>query len=153
MKSFSKVWKSSKNRRKQRKYRANAPLHIKRKMLASHLSKDLASKYNTRSVPVVTGDKVKIVRENFKGKTGTITEIKLRTKKVLIDVAYMLKKSGSKVFYPVDPSKVIVTELNLKDSVRAESLSKESKSKKETKTSKNDTTAAKQKSQKKSDEE
>ena len=32
-KEFSKNWKASKQPRKQRKYRANAPLHLKRKMI------------------------------------------------------------------------------------------------------------------------
>jgi len=126
MKSFSKVWKSSKNRRKQKKYQLNAPLHIKRKLLVSHLSKDLKSKYHKRSVAVVTEDKVKIVRGNFKGKIGVVTEVKTRIKKVLVDCAYTLKKSGSKTFYPIDPSNLIITELNLKDSKREEILKRNS---------------------------
>ena len=40
-KIFSKHWKSSKQPRKQRKYRAKAPLHIKRKLLNVNLSKEL----------------------------------------------------------------------------------------------------------------
>jgi len=38
---FSTTWKASKQPRKQRKYSANAPLHIKRKMLSANLSKTL----------------------------------------------------------------------------------------------------------------
>ena len=38
---FSKTWVRSKQPRKQRKYVANAPLHIKGKMVRAHLSKDL----------------------------------------------------------------------------------------------------------------
>ena len=46
---FSKSWKSSKQPRKQRKYSANAPLHLKRKLLSVNLSKELRKKYGKRS--------------------------------------------------------------------------------------------------------
>ena len=78
-KKFSKSWVSSKKPRKKRKYRANAPLNIKRKFLSSHLSKELRDKYKIRNIPVRKNDKVKIVRGQFKGKTGKI--IKVITKK------------------------------------------------------------------------
>ena len=39
--SYSPDWKSSKKPAKQRKYRANAPLHIKRKFMAAVLNKKL----------------------------------------------------------------------------------------------------------------
>ncbi|MCW1309534.1 MAG: 60S ribosomal protein L26, partial [Candidatus Nanoarchaeia archaeon] len=38
MKYWSKKWKSSKKPSKQRKYRYNAPLHIRRKFLSVNLS-------------------------------------------------------------------------------------------------------------------
>ena len=44
MKEFSKSWVSSKKPGKQRKYRINAPLNIKRKFLSVHLSKELREK-------------------------------------------------------------------------------------------------------------
>ena len=48
--------------RKQRKMLYNAPLHTKRKWLASHLSENLLLKYDKRSVPVITGDEVTVMR-------------------------------------------------------------------------------------------
>ena len=44
-KKFSESWKSSKQVRKQRKYRYNAPLHIKQKFVNVHLAKELRKKY------------------------------------------------------------------------------------------------------------
>ena len=129
MKTFSKNWISSKNPNKQRKYRLNAPLHIKRKLLSSPLAKDLQKKYSRRAVPIVKGDKVKVMRGGYKGKTGTVTEIMVSHFKILVDCAFRTKKSGSKSFYPLDASNVMITELNLKDSKREASLKKENTAK------------------------
>src|SRR3989338_176397 len=42
---FSTKWKESKQPRKQRKYRANAPLHLRKKFVNVNLSKELRKKY------------------------------------------------------------------------------------------------------------
>ena len=42
---FSTKWNSSRQPRKQRKYLANAPLHLKRVLLSANLSKDLRKRY------------------------------------------------------------------------------------------------------------
>jgi len=49
---FSAHWKSSKQTRKQRKYRANAPIHVQRKLLSANLSKELRKKYEKRDFPI-----------------------------------------------------------------------------------------------------
>ncbi len=60
-KEFSKEWNKSKKPSKQRKYIANAPLHIKSSFLSSHLSKELRVKYGKRSLRVKKDDKVTIM--------------------------------------------------------------------------------------------
>ena len=100
-KAFSKSWISSKQPRKQRKYRANAPLHIKREFLSAMLSKPLRKKYNTRSIVVRVGDKVTVMRGQFKKKVGVVTSVNLNKSKVNIDQIQIVKKDGSKTFYPV----------------------------------------------------
>ncbi len=62
-KKFSDKWKASKLPRKQRKYLANAPLHIKRKFLSANLSKELRKKHGKRSIPIRKGDTVRIMGE------------------------------------------------------------------------------------------
>jgi len=42
-------------------------------MVASTLSRELREKYNRRSLPVRKGDKVKIIRGEFKESGGEIT--------------------------------------------------------------------------------
>jgi len=71
-KEFSVKWIGSKQPRKQRKYRANAPLHIKRKFMSANLAKELRKRYGNRSFPLKKGDSIKIMRGEFKGKTGKI---------------------------------------------------------------------------------
>lgn len=119
---FSKKWKSSKQPRKQRKYRYNAPLHIKHKFLAAHLSKELIKKYSRRSLPVRKGDKVKIVRGRFKKHMGKIERVFTKKSQVYIENIQDLKKDGSKVFVSIHPSNLIITELNLEDKERQKIL-------------------------------
>ena len=51
--------------RKQRKFRYNAPLHIRGAFLHAPLAADLREKYGKRSFRVVTGDTVKVLRGEF----------------------------------------------------------------------------------------
>lgn len=116
------MWKRSKQPRKQRKYRYNAPLHIKSKFLASHLSKELRKKYNKRNATVRKGDKIKILRGQFKGKVGKIDRVDLKRTKVYITGIEIAKKDGTKTFYPIHPSNLLITELNLDDKKRVKTL-------------------------------
>jgi large subunit ribosomal protein L24 len=123
MKSFfSKSWKSSKQPRKQVKYAANAPLHIKHKMLSSHLSTDLRKKHHKRSLPVRKGDKVKIMTGQFRGKEGKVSKVMTKRSRVYVEGIELIKKDGTKVFYPIHPSNLVITELNLDDKFRREIL-------------------------------
>jgi len=121
MKLWSKLWKASTQPRKQRKYRANAPLHIRRKLVSAHLSKELHSKHNMRNIPIIVGDKVKIARGSFKNKTGTIEKVDRKDLKVFVSGIENIKKDGSKSLYPIDPSNVIIIELKLDDKKRIKS--------------------------------
>ncbi len=108
----------SKKPRKQRKYRANAPLHIKQKFIHVHLSKDLRQKFNTRSLMPKKGDKVKIIRGNFKGKIEKINKIDLKKSKLFIENIEVAKKDGNKSMIPIDPSNVILIDYNIDDKQR-----------------------------------
>jgi len=118
MKEWSKSWKSSKNPRKQRKYLYNLPLHIRKSLLSATLSKDLRKKYGKRSLPVRKDDKVKVLRGQFKKKTGKVSRVNLKKIRIYIEGVENVKKDGSKAPYPVHPSNVMITELNLDDKER-----------------------------------
>ncbi len=111
-KLFSSKWLSSIQPRKQRKFRANAPLHIKGSFLSAQLSKELQSKQKTRSARVRVGDKVKIVRGQFKGKTGAVDLVNVSKEKIYVDGAHIVKKEGGKVPYPIHASNVVITSLS-----------------------------------------
>ena len=122
---FSTKWKASKQPRKQRKYLANAPLHLKRKMLGANLSKELRKEHKTRSIEVIKGDKVRIMRGKFRKKQGKVTEVKTKLLKVYVEGIQIKKTDGSKVNVPLKASNLQIIELNLEDKKRLKSKSKE----------------------------
>ena len=122
MKEFSTKWKSSKKPRKQRKYRASAPLHIKQKFVNAHLSKDLRKKYKKRSMGLRKGDQVKVMHGQFKKHSGKVERIELKNTKVFVSGAEITKKDGTKKMIAIHPSNIMITELNLDDKLRQKSL-------------------------------
>jgi large subunit ribosomal protein L24 len=117
-KEYSNKWKGSKQPRKQRKYRANAPLHTRHKMASTNLSKELRTKYSKRNFPIKKGDTIKIMRGEFRGKTGKVSEINMKKLKVLVEGINRIKKDGTNVAVPIDVSNLQITELNLEDNKR-----------------------------------
>lgn len=116
--AFSTAWIASKQPRKQRKYRYNAPLHIKRKFIHANLSKELRKKYQVRSLQVRKGDVVRIMRGSHKGKKGKIEQVLLKQTKVYVENIHMARKDGSKSYYPLQPSKLQIVELETSDKRR-----------------------------------
>jgi large subunit ribosomal protein L24 len=122
-KDWSKNWTSSKQPRKQRKYRVNAPLHIKRKLVSAHLSEELRKQHKKRSFPIRKGDKVKVLRGAFKGTIGEIDRVSYKKTKVYVKGVEKKKKDGtSQTKIPLDASNVIILSLNLSDKRRQSAL-------------------------------
>ncbi len=119
-----KTWNRSIKARKQRKYLANAPLHIKQNLMHVHLSKELRSKYGKRAITIKKGDKVRILRGNFRKKEGKVSQVLLKRAKVYVEGIEILKKDGSKSLYPLTASNLMIIELNLDDKKRKNKLSK-----------------------------
>lgn len=122
MKKFSNTWKSSTKPRKQRKYIFNAPLHTKQKFAHSHLSKELRKKYGKRSIGLRKGDKVRIMRGEFKKHEGKVENISMKNTRVFVSGVEITKKDGTKKSLPLQPSNLMVTELNLDDKLRQKLL-------------------------------
>ncbi len=118
MKEYSSHWRSSVRPAKQRKFRVNAPLHIKRSFMAVHLAKPLRKEHKRRSVLVRIGDKVKIARGTFRGNSGKVENVDTLHEKVYITGIEHDKKDGSKALYPHHPSNLIIEELNMQDKRR-----------------------------------
>jgi len=117
-KKWSKFWKSSVQTRKQRKYKFNAPLHVKHKMVSSALSKELRKEYDIRSVPVRKGDFVKVIAGQFRGKSGKVTKVSVSLMYVHVEGATISRADGTDSFYPIHPSNVMITKLDLTDKTR-----------------------------------
>ena len=86
--------------------------------MSSTLSKDLRKKYKKRAIPLRVNDKVKVLRGQFKKKEGKVTTINTKKMYIHIDTIQISKKNGSKVFFPLHPSNVMITELDLEDKER-----------------------------------
>ena len=123
-KKFSTKWKASKQPRKQRKYAANAPIHIKKKFVGVNLSKELRKKYEKRTISLKKDDVVKILRGKHKGKKGKVLEIKLKQSRVVVEGIQVKKLDGSKVNLKLQPSNLQIVELNLEDKKREVKLGK-----------------------------
>ncbi|MBS3167840.1 50S ribosomal protein L24 [Candidatus Woesearchaeota archaeon] len=122
MKLWSRKWVGSKNPRKQRKYRYNAPLHIIRKFMSVRLSKDLKQKYGKRNLPVRKGDLVKVIVGEFKGRVAKVTRVSLVNHSVYVEGVVNVKRDGTKLTRPIDPSNLLITELNMEDKYRKKIL-------------------------------
>ncbi len=121
-KDFSKNWISSKQPRKQRKYRHNAPLNVRSSFMNVHLSKELIKKHGRRSMRLRKGDKVTVLRGQFRKSSGKVEKIDLKSSKAYVAGVETIKKDGTKAPYPISPSNLIITELKLDDKKRAEAM-------------------------------
>ena len=120
---YSSAWIGSKQPRKQRKYRYNAPLHVKGKFLNAHVVKELRDKHGLRTLRVRVGDKVRILRGQYKGREGKVERVDLKNTRVYVTKVDFLKKDGAtRVLYPLNPSNLVIVEFDTTDKQRAAML-------------------------------
>ena len=86
--------------------------------MSVNISKDLRKKHNVRNIPIRKGDKVKILRGQFKKKSGTANKVDLKKLKVYVEGIENVRKDGTRTFYPLDPSNLQIIELNTGDKRR-----------------------------------
>lgn len=122
MKNFSNTWRRSTKPKKQRKYRFNAPLHVKQRFVHSHLSKELKKKHSKRSIGLRKGDKVRIMRGRFRKHEGKVEIIDVKKARVFVSGAGITKKDGTKRLVAIHPSNIMITEINLDDKFRQKLL-------------------------------
>lgn len=110
--------------RKQRRARTDAPLHMKKRMVAAHLSSALMSEFNVRSLPVRKGDTVKIMRgaKDLKVIEAKVASVDLKRSKIIIENVTVPKADGTQKPKPIDPSDVVITKLDLSDPWRKKKL-------------------------------
>jgi large subunit ribosomal protein L24 len=115
---FSTSWQSSKKPRKQRKFTANAPLHLKHKFLSANLSKELRKKYGKRSLPIRKGDEVLVMRGSSRKKKAKVSIVNLKRTRLALESIQRTKKDGTKVNIWFHPSSLQIQTLTLDDKQR-----------------------------------
>jgi large subunit ribosomal protein L24 len=90
--------------------------------MGSALSKDLQKKYGKKSARVVEGDSVTILRGEFKGVDGKISNISTQKSSVAIDGVKKEKTKGDKFDVYIHTSNLVITSLNSNDKWRMAKL-------------------------------
>lgn len=117
--------------------------HTRSKQLGSQLSEDLRKKYGKKSVRVIEGDSIKIVRGEFKGVDGKISKVSTKKSSVAVEGVKKEKTKGDKFDVYIHTSNLLVTGLNTDDKWRIAKLEGKKPSEKPTvteKTTKKETT-------------
>ncbi len=71
---------------------------------------------------VKKGDKVKVMRGQFRGREGKVEKVNLKHQSVFVSGLDYIKKDGSKVPLSFHPSNLMLMELDLSDKRRKEKI-------------------------------
>ena len=112
---------------KQRKALFQAPDHQRHRLFAAPLSSNMRSTHNIKTLPVRSGDTVRVMRGDHEGTEGKITRVDLSKYRIYIEGLTREKVDGTTIFLPVHPSKVMITNLNLDDKWRKEIIERKKK--------------------------
>ncbi|UCD96599.1 MAG: 50S ribosomal protein L24 [Candidatus Bathyarchaeota archaeon] len=108
--------------RTQRRKLFQASAHRRPKQFSAPLSDDLRRNHNAGAIPVRMGDTVRITRGDRRGFEGKITGISRKKYRIFVEGVTREKVDGTTIQIPIHPSKVLITNLNLDDKWRRETL-------------------------------
>ena len=111
--------KPTKMRNKQIYY---ATMQTASSQLSGMLSKNLRKKYGKRSVRIVEGDSVKVIRGEFNGVDGKVTKVSASNGGLTIEGVKKEKLKGEKYDVFIHTSNIEVTGLNTDDKWRINKL-------------------------------
>ncbi|HJT49613.1 MAG TPA: 50S ribosomal protein L24 [Nitrososphaeraceae archaeon] len=94
------------------------PKHVRDKSICSTLSDDLREQYDRRSIRVIKGDTVKIMRGEYTGIEGKVEKVNTRRGTLSIEGVQREKVKGGNVKVQIHSSNVRVSGLNLDDKYR-----------------------------------
>ena len=92
------------------------------KQLSCSLSKELRKKYGKRSVRIVEGDSVKVIRGEFNGVDGKVTKVSASNGGLTIEGVKKEKLKGEKYDVFIHTSNIEITGLNTDDKWRINKL-------------------------------
>ncbi len=99
-----------------------ATMTTRSKQLGSPLSKDLQKRYGQRSIRVILGDTVKVMRGEYRGIDGKISKVSIADNSVAIEGVKKEKSKGEKFDVLIRSTNVVITNLNLDDHWRKTKL-------------------------------
>ena len=94
------------------------PKHIRDKSICSTLTDDLREQYHRRSIRVIKGDTVKVMRGEYTGIEGKVEKVNTRRGTLSIEGIQREKVRGGNVKVQIHSSNVRVSGLNLDDKYR-----------------------------------
>jgi len=96
--------------------------HQRDKMLGARLSDELREQYKKRTLRVVKGDSVMVVRGEYKGRGGKVEDVNTEHGTLHIEGMQREKIRGGQVKVPIHASNVMITGLKLEDKYRSNKL-------------------------------
>jgi len=90
--------------------------------MSSPLSNDLQKRYAVKSIRVVKGDTVRVVRGEYRGVDGKVAQVKTSASKVTIEGIKKEKTRGDKYDAFVHTSNLVITDVNTEDPWRVKKL-------------------------------
>jgi large subunit ribosomal protein L24 len=100
----------------------HTPKHLRDRMVAASLSDNLREVYKKRTLRIVKGDSVKVMRGEYKGVEGKVENVDTEHSTLNIEGVQREKIRGGQVKVPIHSSKVMIINLNLTDKYRSNKL-------------------------------
>ncbi|HEV8386643.1 MAG TPA: 50S ribosomal protein L24 [Nitrososphaera sp.] len=97
----------------------HVPKHRRDAMVSASLADNLREVYKKRTLRVVKGDSVKVLRGEYKGVEGKVENVDTEHGTLNIEGVQREKIKGGQVKVPIHASKVMITNLNLSDKYRS----------------------------------
>jgi len=101
---------------------AHVPKHRRDGILSAPLADTLRELYTKRTIRVVRGDSVKVMRGEYKGVEGKVENVDTERGTLNIEGVQREKIRGGQVKVPIHASKVMITNLNLEDKYRSKKI-------------------------------
>ena len=101
------------------------PKHVRDKSICSTLTDDLRKQYNRRSIRVIKGDTVRVMRGEYTGIEGKVEKVNTKRGTLSIEGVQREKVRGGNVKVQIHSSNVRVSALNLDDKYRQNKIRRE----------------------------
>lgn len=100
----------------------NAYKHIRDKAVSSNLANNLREQYGRRSMRVIKGDTIKVLRGEYSGIEGKVEKVNTKRATLAIEGVQREKIRGGNVKVPIHSSNVQIVALKLGDPLRQKKI-------------------------------